>query len=200
MDKSKITIMLDNGHGKETSGKSSPDKRLREWKWAREMVAMINEALTKEGYQVILVTPEDIDISVPERCKRINAVCKENGNNRVLAVSVHVNAAGNGTQWHNANGFLAFICAAASTNSRILAKAISDEAYKMGLKGNRWVPTEGYRTGEFMICTGTRCPAVLTENMFMDNKQDIEFLLSAEGMQMLCDAHVNGIIKYIEQL
>ena len=196
MDKSKITIMLDNGHGKETYGKASPDNRLKEWKWAREMVAMINEALTKEGYQVIVVTPEDIDISVPERCKRINAVCAKN----VLAVSVHVNAAGDGTQWHNANGFLAFICAAASTNSRILAKAISDEAYKMGLKGNRWVPAGGYRTGEFMICTGTRCPTVLTENMFMDNEKDIEFLLSAEGMQKLCDAHVNGIIKYIEQL
>lgn len=34
-NKKPITIVLDNGHGKETPGKSSPDKRLLEWKWAK---------------------------------------------------------------------------------------------------------------------------------------------------------------------
>ena len=200
MDKSKITIMLDNGHGKETYGKASPDKRLREWKWAREMVAMINEALTKEGYQVIVVTPEDTDIKLAERCQRINAVCAKKGAKNVLSVSVHVNAAGDGKQWHDATGFLVFVYSNASQNARVLAKAISDEAYRMGLKGNRWVPAEGYMTKDLMMCRCTKCPAVLTENMFMDNEKDVEFLLSAEGMQKLCDVHVNGIIKYIEQL
>ena len=200
MDKSKITIMLDNGHGQETLGKSSPDNRLKEWKWAREMVGMINEALTKEGYNVVVVTPEDTDIKLGERCRRINAQCSKNGAKNVLSVSVHVNAAGDGTSWHNASGFLAFVSLNASSNSKKLAKAISDEAYEMKLKGNRWVPNEGYHTKDLKICRETKCPAVLTENMFMDNKDDVEFLLSAEGMQMLCDAHVNGIRKYIAQL
>ena len=145
-------------------------------------------------------SPEETDIRLAERCRRINALCTKKGAKNVLAVSVHVNAAGADKNWHDANGFLAFVAMKASENSKILAKSISDEAYKMELKGNRWVPEEGCLKKNLMICRETKCPAVLTENMFMDNKKDVEFLLSAEGMQKLCTAHVNGIIKYIEQL
>lgn len=192
--------MLDNGHGQETPGKASPDNRLQEWKWAREMVGMIKEDLTAKGYDVVLVTPEDTDISLSERCRRVNALCNSKGAKNVLVVSVHVNASGNGTTWNDPCGFLSFVSKNASSNSKKLAKAISDEAYEMGLKGNRKVPKEGYKVQDLMICRETKCPAVLTENMFMDNEQDLEFLLSDEGKQKLRDAHVNGIIKYIKQI
>lgn len=199
-DKKSITIMLDNGHGQETPGKASPDGRLQEWKWNREMVGMINEDLTEQGYNVVLVTPEDTDIPLSERCRRVNDVCNSKGAKNVLVVCVHVNAAGNGTDWTKASGFLSLVSFNASNDSKKLAKAISDEAYKMGLKGNRSVPKEGYKVQDLMICRDTKCPAVLTENMFMDNKQDLEFLLSDEGKQMLCEAHVTGIRKYISPL
>lgn len=198
--KDRITIMLDNGHGKETPGKSSPDDRLQEWKWTREMVSMINEVLTEEGYDVNLVTPEETDITLGERCRRINAMCNHKGAKNVLLVSVHVNAAGTGKSWQNARGFLSLVSFNASKDSKKLAKSISDEAYKMDLKGNRWVPKEGYITQDLKICRDTLCPAVLTENMFMDNKEDVEFLLSEEGKQKLCDAHVNGITKHISRM
>ena len=197
-NKRTMTIMLDNGHGQETPGKASPDGRLQEWKWAREMVGMIKEDLTAKGYDVVLVTPEDTDISLSERCRRVNDVCNSKGAKNVLVVSVHVNAFGNG--WTDPSGFLSLVSFNASNDSKKLAKAISDEAYKMGLKGNRWVPEEGYRVQDLMICRDTKCPAVLTENMFMTNEQDVEFLLSDEGKQMLCEAHVTGIRKYISPL
>lgn len=199
-NKKAITIMLDNGHGQETPGKASPDGRLQEWKWAREMVGMINETLTEKGYDVVLVTPEETDIPLDERCRRINEVCDSKGAKYVLVVSVHVNAYGNGTNWTDPSGFLSLVSKNASSNSKKLAKLISDEAYKMGLKGNRSVPKEGYKVQDLMICRETKCPAVLTENMFMTNEQDLEFLLSDEGKQKLCDAHVNGIINYISPI
>ena len=40
-------------------------------------------------------------------------------------------------------------------------------------------------------------PAVLTENLFMDNHTDCNFLLSKEGQQSLVDLHVDGIISYL---
>ena len=43
-------------------------------------------------------------------------------------------------------------------------------------------------------------PSVLTENLFMDNKEDVKFLLSEEGKKQIIDLHVQGIKKYIEQL
>ena len=46
----------------------------------------------------------------------------------------------------------------------------------------------------------TSCPAVLTENLFMDNLADCDFLLSEEGQQALVDLHVDGIISYLESI
>ena len=43
----------------------------------------------------------------------------------------------------------------------------------------------------------TSCPAVLTENLFMDNHTDCNFLLSKEGQQSLVDLHVDGITAYL---
>ena len=50
----------------------------------------------------------------------------------------------------------------------------------------------------FSILTKSLCPAVLTENMFMDSKQDVEFLNSKEGVNKLLKAHVAAIRRYCE--
>ena len=50
------------------------------------------------------------------------------------------------------------------------------------------------------VLGNTKCPAVLTENMFQDHKGDVDYLLSEAGMTELVDLHVDGITKYIECL
>jgi N-acetylmuramoyl-L-alanine amidase len=49
----------------------------------------------------------------------------------------------------------------------------------------------------FYLLRHTICPAVLTENLFMDNHEDCDFLLSKEGQQSLVDLHVDGITSYL---
>ncbi len=51
----------------------------------------------------------------------------------------------------------------------------------------------------FYILSKTKCPAVLTENFFMDNKEDIAYLTSMEGKQNIVNTHVEGIIQYIKE-
>ena len=46
----------------------------------------------------------------------------------------------------------------------------------------------------------TLCSAVLTENLFQDNRNDVDYLLSDEGRHAIERLHVEGIIKYIESL
>ena len=46
-------------------------------------------------------------------------------------------------------------------------------------------------------CRDTNCPAVLTENMFQDNKEDVALLLSEEGKKKIIDAHVQGVLNYL---
>ncbi|MBR1699160.1 MAG: N-acetylmuramoyl-L-alanine amidase [Bacteroidales bacterium] len=53
---------------------------------------------------------------------------------------------------------------------------------------------------DFYLLRHTSCPAVLTENLFMDNPADCAFLLSEEGQQALVDLHVDGIISHLDFL
>lgn len=195
-NKSDYIICLDNGHGVNTPGKCSPDKKLREYQYAREIVNMLAVKLKENGYKVYIVTPEETDISLKERCKRINKVCKENGN-KGISISVHCNAAGADNKWHSASGWSVFVSNNASQNSKRLAKTLYDEALELNLKGNRAIPKEHYWVQNLAMCRDTICPAVLTENLFQDNKEDVEFLLSEKGKQTIVDTHYNGIVKYL---
>lgn len=93
-----FTILLDNGHGVNTPGKCSPKKadgtRFREYKFARTIVTNVATKLKALGYNVIIVTPEQEDISLGERVRRINKSVKQCGSGNCLMISVHVNAAG----------------------------------------------------------------------------------------------------------
>ena len=53
---------------------------------------------------------------------------------------------------------------------------------------------------DFYLLRHTLAPAVLVENLFMDNPSDCAFLLSPEGQQALVDLHVDGIISHLDSL
>lgn len=43
------------------------------------------------------------------------------------------------------------------------------------------------------------CPAVLTENGFYTNAEDLEFLETRAAKQSIVDLHVEGIIEYLSR-
>jgi N-acetylmuramoyl-L-alanine amidase len=49
----------------------------------------------------------------------------------------------------------------------------------------------------FFILTKTKCPAVLTENLFMDNESDCQYLLSEDGKKTITKLHVDAILKIV---
>lgn len=195
-----IKILIDNGHGKDTPGKCSPDKSLREYKWTRDLAQRVTRELSNKGFDAILLTPEDTDISLKERVHRANAWCSRLGSKNVVLVSIHNNAAGADGRWHDATGFSVFISKNASSNSKRLAQIFTGKATEKGLMGNRYIPDEKYWVQSLAMTRDTKCPAVLTENLFQDNKDDVAYLLSREGKQAITDLHVEAIIEYISTL
>ena len=195
-----LVVILDAGHGKDTPGKCAPDKSLYEWQWTREIVAMLCERLYGlEHVQTVILVPEEHDVPLKERVRRVNTIyhdAKIEGK-EVLLISIHINAAGHGT-WKNASGWSVWVSNNASEKSKQFAQIAYREAVSMGLQGNRVVPEEQYWTSNFYILKNTPCPAVLTENMFQDNKDDVEFLKSENGKNMIVDLHFNAIKKYLE--
>ena len=52
-----IKIWIDNGHGDNTPGKCSPDKKFREYAYNREIAAEVVNGLKKLGYDAELLVP-----------------------------------------------------------------------------------------------------------------------------------------------
>jgi N-acetylmuramoyl-L-alanine amidase len=196
-----LVVILDNGHGENTKGKCSPDKRLLEWEWTREIACRLHNLLVINGIDTILLVPEDKDISLSERVKREKKITKEakKAGKETCLISIHINAAGGDGKWKTATGWSGWIAQEASEKSKQLAQLLYAQAEEFGLQGNRCVPSTKYWTANYTICTDTSCPAVLTENLFQDNKEEVDFLLSEEGKQIIIDLHYNAIKKYIEQ-
>jgi N-acetylmuramoyl-L-alanine amidase len=187
-------VLIDNGHGAETPGKCSPDGRLHEYAWTREIARRVCDKLKASGYDARLLVPELNDVSLRERVRRVNSICTGVGSDNVLLVSIHINAAGT-SQWHNASGWTTWVAPNASQRSRKLATLLNVEAVKLNLKGNR--SRELFFTGNFAILRDTKCPAVLTENMFQDNLHDVAYLLSDRGKSEITDLHITAITKYL---
>lgn len=192
-----MKVLIDNGHGAETAGKCSPDGRLREWEFNRRLAKAIAAGLTLRGIANTLIVPEDSDVALRERCARVNALCGQDAD--CVLVSVHVNAASSGG-WHNARGWCAFVAPEASDVSRALARNLVERAGVLGLGGNRSVPAQGYWTAPLAICRGTRCPAVLTENMFMDNRADLSYLLEPRAIGELSRLHIEVLEAFAKRI
>lgn len=192
-----MIILIDNGHGVETPGKRSPDGRLREYAWAREIARRIAIALQREGIDARLLVPETTDIPLSVRTRRVNEVCKAEGARNVCLVSIHNNAAGADGRWHDARGFAVYVSNNAGQGSRRLAAEFYAGAKARGLTGNRATPPQGFWQASLAMCRDTKCTAVLTENLFQDNREYVAFLLSNEGKTTIVDLHVNAILNYI---
>lgn len=194
-----MVVLLDSAHGESTKGKRSPDGTLLEYQWSREVVAMIDKALTTKGIKVHLVTPESRDVPLSTRCQRVNNYCKKYGTSNCLMVSVHINASGSDGKWHDARGFSVWVAKKSSTKSKECAKMFQLRAESLGLKGNRYVPSCKYWEADFYILKHTACPAILTENLFQDNKEDCEFLKTKKAKELIADLHVDTIVEYINK-
>lgn len=195
----KLCVILDNGHGKDTPGKCSPDRSLYEWQWTREITGGIYDALSREDIACHLLVMGDSDMPLPDRVRweRVLTEQAKKAGMETCLISVHINAAGGDGKWKSARGFSCWIAQSASPKSKQLAQLLYAEAEARELQGNRSVPAEKYWVAPFYITTHSSCPAVLTENLFQDNKEDVAFLLSDAGKQTIIDLHVQAIKKYI---
>ena len=70
-----MKILIDNGHGIQTKGKRSPDGKLLEYAYTRELARQVVKILKSRGYDSELLVPEDDDIPLSERVRRINEIC-----------------------------------------------------------------------------------------------------------------------------
>jgi N-acetylmuramoyl-L-alanine amidase len=196
-------ILLDNGHASTTPGKRSPvwndGYQFFEYEFNRDVVSRIAKELKKLGIKYEIITPEvDVDVKLTTRVNRVNNFCKKYGTSNCLLISVHANAGANGG-WCKARGWSVYTTKGV-TKSDAIATIFYNEAENLLPRFNmttRKDMSDGDPDYEenFTIIYKSLCPAILTENLFMDNKEDCEFLRSDWGREMIARIHVNAIKK-----
>lgn len=205
-----IHVILDNGHGNYdlTRGKCSPvldsevgydemtcfEGRFREGMFNRDIAHRLESMLKKLGVDVYNISRDDKDISLGERVRRANDICKKYGKNKCVFISIHANAAGNGERWMSARGTSVHTCNGCSKKSEQIAMNILNNAVHDGFKGNR---SNGFQKNDFYVVKNTLCPAVLVENLFYDNRDDVKILMSEDGREKIATYIYMGIMNYI---
>lgn len=204
-----MIILIDNGHGKDTAGKRSPYAAyktapalsLYEWEWTREIAKRLEAGLKALGITAERIVKEDYDVSLSERCRRVNTIARSQGKDNVLLISIHADAFGDGKNWNDAHGWSAYT-SKGKTKSDALAECLYSAAeYCFKGKTIRRDKSDGDsdKEADFYILKNTTCPAVLTENFFYTNIDDTKFILSEEGKKAVVECHINAIVHYLQE-
>ena len=181
-------ILLDNGHGQETPGKRSPlwkdGRQLFEWEFNRDMVRRIILKCEHTGIRAVKLVPETFDVSLEERCKRAN-LWYDRCNGNCVVVSIHANACG-GT------GFEVYTSPGQTKADPIATKLIEQLQQDFPEIKMRKDMADGDPDKEagFYILKHTKAPAILAENLFMDNEADCQLLMAEDFRDKLADSYV----------
>lgn len=191
----KLLIILDPAHGEETPGKRSPDGRHREYKWSRERCKQIEILLKSEGYTVAWSNTTDSEIGLSKRVQAANTFAKQYPYLIPLFISLHNNAAGDGSQWMQASG-IEIYTSVGRTTSDIFADSVLKQL-------KEWFPDSKHRyykdeylerdkESNFTVLMGNYS-AMLVEFLFQDNKDDVSLLEDQTVNKRFEDSIVSGI-------
>lgn len=196
-----MKVLIDPGHGIDTLGKRSPDGLFREYLWNRQVADLLLGRLSILGIDADLVVPETNDISLKTRVMRVNKECDRLGASNVILVSIHSDASGDGSKWMTASGWSCYT-SPGQTKSDALAECMYDAFSKeFPDKKMRRDTTDGDSDKEanFYVLTKSKCPAVLVENFFYDNKDECRWLLQLETKERIATSMALAISRYIDR-
>jgi N-acetylmuramoyl-L-alanine amidase len=190
---------LDNGHGKATPGKRSApfemdgiNLQFFEYEFNRDIVKRMIAAMTEKEIKFFNVVPEvEGDITLQERVRRANNLSSSLPK---LYVSIHANAGSvrPGTDWSAANGIETWHFHA-STRGRAMAAFFQEEIVKATGWRNRGLKSTAEK--DLYVLRHTNMAAVLTENGFFNNLDEVKKLMRDDIRQAIADAHIAAIIE-----
>lgn len=192
----KLVIILDCAHGADVKGKCSPDGTHREYKWSRLICGKLRDKLESLGYRVEYTNKTENEIGLSQR-KNIANNIKIDSDQVKFLISLHNNAAGNGSNWINATGFEIFTSKGQTLSDKfaqvIMSNLQKDFPESNGFK-HRVDLTDGDLDKEenFTVLMGNYY-GILLEWLFQDNKEDVKLLNDEIINNKLIDSLIKSI-------
>ena len=194
-------IVLDCGHSKKTGGKRSPDGRFLEYKQNRILGKLIGEKLTSMGIEWCFTydLEDDNDLGLSKRASVANEKCKKYGSKNVLLLSLHYNAFGDGLSFNNTKGFSIWTTKGNTISDKygeIFFKTAQEILIPLGRTVKKDISDgDGDYEQNFTVIYKTICPSVLFEFGFYTNVEEMEWLMSEEGLEVCSNIVIEGIKK-----
>lgn len=195
-----LVIILDPAHGEDVQGKRSPDGRHLEYQWSRKICSMLTNKLLDLGFQVELTNHSKKEIGLSKRRDIANRVIIPNLRAKKLLVSLHNNAAGDGTKWINARGFEVWTSKGETLSDKyaqVIMERLIKDFPELKARINKPQPLEIDKEENFTVLMGNY-PAVLIEWLFQDNKEDVD-LLEDDVMNSRLVSSLTQSFIYIEE-
>lgn len=183
-----ITVMIDAGHGGNSSGAVGPNPNYPEKRINLELSLKIADVLEGLGARVILTRSDDTYLTLQQR---VDLVAKYKPN---FFISVHHN-------WANAVSAKGVSTFYYTPFSQDFSGAIYDNlisAYESNIHTG-----SGYKRGNmygpYYVTRYWYCPSTLLEYGFVSNSAELQKLIDPSVQSAYARATVRGIIDYIKQ-
>ena len=173
-------VFIGVGHGGNDSGAVA--NGLREADINLNIAVSCADELIRHGVEVKLSRYKDENDPVEEEVRECNNY------NPDIAIDIHTNAGGgDGFEVYRHSG---------GHNSLKLAQFIEEEARL--LNNSRGIKTRLNSTGKdyYAFIRDTNPPAIIVETAFIDNKEDVKVIDTAEKQKAFGIAYAKGILKY----
>lgn len=187
---SKITVVIDAGHGGNDPGKKIGSKKDKTEKELNLLIAKKVGSYLKKNLpyiKVIYTRSNDKYISLSDRCQIANR------NNAHYFVSVHCNSSPNrlatGTETH--------IHTKDFKKSLKLAQFVEKEFKTRAKRKSRGIKTRRDRKHNLQVLYDTKMPSVLIECGFLSNKTESKYLNSNYGQEIIASAIFRAIRSMI---
>lgn len=193
--------IINGGHGRLQPGKRSPvvkqwGRRFFEWKWNRDVKALVFERLDDLGIAYYDVVPEDdVGSFLTKRIRRGNAYKSDLPK---LWVGIHANTAAtpNLDTWENDATGTETWCYHDSVKGRKMAGIFQRHMLKaLGLR-SRGVKSK--TTGQFAELEDTHMPSCVLEPGFYNNYFECLYLAKETTKEAFADAIVEAILEVEE--
>lgn len=173
-----MKIVLDAGHGGHDPGAVA--NGLKEKDLTLTIVKHIGHLLGEyEGVEVHYTRTDDRFLELSERAAIANKLKAD------YFISVHINAGG-GT------GFESYVYNGNVSQATIAYQNVIHGEIMKAIGGVR---DRGKKRANYAVLRETKMPALLTENLFIDNASDAAKLKSQEFILKIASGHVEGIVK-----
>lgn len=186
---SKLKVVIDAGHGRNTSGKRCMKKldanETREWVLNDRIADKLTVLL--KGYDCELLRVDDVtgavNVSLEDRVKKANNWGAD------VYISIHHNAGVNGGKGGGTQVYYTSSKAERKTQAQALYDSIVALTKLVGNRSSKVINQNMY------VCKYTNMPAFLIENGFMDSSTDVPVILTEAHADKTAQGILNFLVK-----